>query len=80
MKCPTCNAVTRILETRQTNPGVLRRRECFNLHRFSTVEVVASVGRGNVTPDVVVLQAHGVQSVTMRARRAKAALLTGAKG
>lgn len=36
MKCPQCNAYTIILETRQ---GVRRRRECFNGHRFVTIEM-----------------------------------------
>ena len=34
MRCPTCNAVTLVKETR----GNHRRRECFNGHRFSTKE------------------------------------------
>ena len=40
MKCPTCGAWTRVLETRQ---GVNRRRECANGHRFSTQEVAVAV-------------------------------------
>ena len=36
MKCPLCGAPTDVLETR----GVVRRRECFNGHRFTTDEVV----------------------------------------
>ena len=36
MKCPLCGADTRTLETRDTR----RRRECFNEHRFTTVETV----------------------------------------
>lgn len=36
MKCPTCNADSRVLSTR----GEMRRRECFNEHRFSTIEIV----------------------------------------
>lgn len=34
--CPKCNAWTRVLRTR----GVIRRRECANLHRFTTREVL----------------------------------------
>lgn len=37
MKCPTCNAWTRVLETRND----YRKRECGNLHRFWTVESIA---------------------------------------
>lgn len=36
MKCPTCNADSRVLSTR----GEMRRRECFNGHRFSTIEIM----------------------------------------
>lgn len=39
MKCPTCNAWTRVLRTQ----GALRRRECANLHRFTTQESVTSL-------------------------------------
>lgn len=35
MKCPTCDADTSVLSTR----GEVRRRECFNGHRFSTLEI-----------------------------------------
>lgn len=40
MKCPICNKWTNILETRTTKNGHTRRRECANLHRFTTKEVV----------------------------------------
>lgn len=41
MKCPTCGAVTHVLETRLTDTHATRRtRECDNLHRFLTLEVV----------------------------------------
>ena len=41
MKCPTCGAVTHVLETRLTDTHATRRtRECDNLHRFVTLEVV----------------------------------------
>lgn len=41
MKCPICGAVTRVLETRATDTHATRRqRECDNLHRFATFEVV----------------------------------------
>lgn len=38
MKCPICNADSSVKETR--NHGTRRRRECFNGHRFTTIEVV----------------------------------------
>ena len=44
MKCPQCSAPSRVLETR----GDRRRRECFNLHRFTTVEYVVKVRRTGV--------------------------------
>lgn len=41
MRCPICGAVTRVLETRATEThATRRRRECDNLHRFETFEVV----------------------------------------
>lgn len=36
MRCPQCGADTRVLHT----SGEVRRRECFNLHRFNTLEVL----------------------------------------
>jgi len=44
MICPTCNAWTRTLETRE-KPGhtTYRRYECANLHRFHTTESVVIV-------------------------------------
>lgn len=38
MKCPKCNAWTNVLESRPLKEGVKRRRECANLHRFTTYE------------------------------------------
>ena len=41
MICPTCNAWTRTLETRDKFDGTIHRRyECANLHRFNTTESV----------------------------------------
>lgn len=41
MKCPICAAASRVLETRTTDTHATRRmRECDNLHRFETFEVV----------------------------------------
>ena len=42
MKCPECKTPTRVLETRTDKDGTVktRRYECFNLHRFSTREVI----------------------------------------
>ena len=37
MKCPHCNAWSRVLETRD---GIKRRRECANMHRWWTQEVL----------------------------------------
>lgn len=39
MKCPKCDADTRVLYT-NSKTDVVRRRECFNNHRFSTVEII----------------------------------------
>lgn len=40
MMCPECKAVTLVLWTKAQTRGVIRRRECFNGHRFSTIERV----------------------------------------
>lgn len=41
MKCPTCGAASHVLDTRGTDTHATRRtRECDNLHRFATYEVV----------------------------------------
>ncbi len=47
MICPTCNAWTRTLETRE-KPGhtTYRRYECANLHRFTTLEQAVQLKPG----------------------------------
>lgn len=45
MKCPLCQAPTDINETRQVDGTVLRRRECYNMHVFSTQEIVVKPPR-----------------------------------
>lgn len=44
MKCPICKAESSILETR--GAGMRRRRECYNGHRFTTVETVVQLRPG----------------------------------
>lgn len=61
VNCPQCGAVSRVLQTR----GNTRRRECFNLHRFSTTEVVV--------PEAARPGAYGVD-VNEGMRQAAAAL------
>lgn len=40
MKCPRCGADSSVKETRPFEHGTgYRRRECFNGHRFTTVEI-----------------------------------------
>jgi transcriptional regulator NrdR family protein len=49
MKCPLCNAATRVLEVRARDDGSIRRtRECFNLHRYTTEEVLYMPKTGRV--------------------------------
>jgi len=44
MKCPRCNADSIVKETRAFEFGTAsRRRECFNGHRFTTVEIYREV-------------------------------------
>ncbi len=45
MKCPTCGAWTIVMESRHGT----RRRECANLHRFTTQENVVTTGRSAST-------------------------------
>jgi len=44
MKCPLCQAPTEVLETRhyKSKTTVKRRYQCFNLHRFTTLESIVS--------------------------------------
>lgn len=49
MKCPTCNTWSDVLETRPTKDGVKRRRECANLHRFTTYEMELNYEELNVS-------------------------------
>jgi transcriptional regulator NrdR family protein len=44
MKCPNCKVWSFVLSTRK---GVIRRRECANGHRFTTIETLK-------TPDKLV--------------------------
>jgi len=53
MKCPFCNAPTDVLETRD----VTRRRECFNGHRFTTVETLKPPRVRKVSPTQAVTRA-----------------------
>lgn len=41
MKCPFCAADTIVIEVRHPSIGTRRRHECFNLHRFTTLERIA---------------------------------------
>ncbi len=43
MNCPRCGAPSTVLETRTQIASVVRRRECFNQHRFTTHEVMPVV-------------------------------------
>lgn len=44
MKCPRCGADSSVKETRAWEFGTaVRRRECFNNHRFTTVEIYRGV-------------------------------------
>jgi transcriptional regulator NrdR family protein len=45
MKCPLCHARTDIKEKRDVDGKVIRRRECYNYHVFSTEEVVITAPR-----------------------------------
>lgn len=41
MKCPICKSSTEVLRTITQGTDYLRRRECYNGHRFTTREVLA---------------------------------------
>lgn len=60
MKCQVCQSSSRVIETRETLSSLRRRRECLQGHKFSTLEVFAKIGRGFISPGVIVLPAiHG---------------------
>jgi transcriptional regulator NrdR family protein len=40
VKCPECGKPADTLETRDKGPYIRRRYQCFNEHRFSTIEQV----------------------------------------
>lgn len=40
MICPTCGKSSDVIDSRISGVTVRRRRECLNLHRFTTTEVV----------------------------------------
>ncbi len=43
MNCPRCGAASNVLDTRAWDFGTTRRRrECMNLHKFTTVEIPAA--------------------------------------
>jgi len=46
MKCPECGSWSTVLETRITEKGYKRRRECANEHKFTTEEVVVQKSSG----------------------------------
>lgn len=82
MNCPECGTILNVvLKTRQYEDTTVRRRECFNEHRFTTVEHVAklvhgrrrNVGKkkGRKWPQEVRDQAE-----TMRAARMPVALIS----
>lgn len=48
MKCPLCKAPSSVLETRKG--GTQRRRECFNGHRFTTMEITLRVDAEPIDP------------------------------
>jgi len=42
MKCPVCGTKLHdVVDSRKRDDSIRRRRECFNGHRFSTLETVA---------------------------------------
>ncbi len=45
MKCPFCSAWSDVLETRDRGGRIYRRRQCANLHTFSTSETIPNRAR-----------------------------------
>ena len=69
MMCPFCGADTRVIDTR----GTRRRRECFDMHRFSTEEqYVPDRVEGAVkmvlagVPRRKALEEHGIYHTSLR--------------
>lgn len=51
MKCPECDTTLHdVVDSRKRGNEIYRRRECFNGHRFSTLETVATLDTGRVIP------------------------------
>ena len=51
MKCPECGTPHHeVNDSRKRGNEIRRRRECFNGHRFSTIETVAVLQPGRVIP------------------------------
>lgn len=73
MKCTTCGQEhVRVLETRERDGVLRRRRECPAGHRWYTVEVpetvVTAIGRAKVRERLAVL-ARGIQQRVVAAQR-----------
>ena len=65
MKCPECGCPMHdVVETRKRGDQIYRRRECYNKHRFSTLETVVDMSvqapatrkRGGKYPQTLVNQ------------------------
>ncbi len=49
MKCPECGSTkSKVLDSRERDYHVYRRRECQNKHRFATYELHSKVNGGQV--------------------------------
>lgn len=73
MKCPICGTPSRVLETRATDTHATRRtRECDNLHRFPTFEVVA----GAINPGAMARAQRGIDNAQRRWLRDRAIRLS----
>ena len=51
MKCPECGTkLHEVNDSRKRGNEIYRRRECFNGHRFSTLETVVQLNAARVIP------------------------------
>ena len=49
MKCPLCGAPTEVIDTRLKGNKYVRKRECFNEHRFKTIESPVTIPKLKLT-------------------------------
>jgi hypothetical protein len=68
MNCPTCQAETKVISTREFPDGIMRRRKCKNLHRFSTMETFQQQSRRRLC---LATKLHCFETLTLASQAAR---------